>query len=120
MSKKQQQPAPSTQQQDSLYDFYASAFSEEELGEIAKQLSEPQPSTELEVAILRILIRRVMEEIGTQNPVKALPLIRQGLDAIRRAMRTQQVTEREASQPLEEAFAAALREIGEELGIKDE
>ena len=52
--------------------------------------------------------------------VKALPLIRQGVDAICRALRTERVLTGESADSLAEAFGVALREIGEELGISDE
>ena len=100
-----------------LHSFYASAFSAEELSEIARQLESPQRSTEMEVAVMRVMIRRVMERIGEEDPLKALPLIRQGVDAICRALRTERVLSGEASDSLSAAFAVALREIGEELGI---
>jgi len=103
--------------QAALHSFYASAFSAEELSEIARQLESPQRSTEMEVAVMRVMIRRVMERIGEEDPLKALPLIRQGVDAICRALRTERVLSGEASDSLSAAFAVALREIGEELGI---
>lgn len=73
----------------------------------------------MEVAILRVMIRRVMERSGEADPLKALPLIRQGIDAICRALRTERVLSGESSDSLAAAMAVALREIGEELGIAD-
>ena len=102
-----------------LSSFYASLFTESELADIGRQLDSPQRSTDMEVAIMRVMIRRVMESIGTKNPAKALPLIRQGVDAICRALRTERLLTGEASDSLAGAFAVALREIGEELGIGD-
>jgi len=105
------------QDEKALHSFYASVFSAEELAEIARQLESPQRSMEMEVAVMRVMIRRVMECIGEEDPVKALPLIRQGVDAICRALRTERVLAGETGDSLAAAFAVALREIGEELGI---
>ncbi len=98
--------------------FYASVFTKEEWAEIKEQLASPQLSLEMEVAVMRILIRRVMERIGEEDPLKALPLVRQGVDAICRALRSQRVLTGESADSLAEAFAVALREIGEELGLE--
>ena len=97
--------------------FYAGVFSQEEQEEIARQLESPQLSLEMEVAVMRIMIRRVMEHVGEEDPIKALPLLRQGVDTICRALRTERVLAGEASESLAEAMATALREIGEELGV---
>jgi hypothetical protein len=58
-----------------------------------------------------------MKHLGAQDAVKALPLIRQGVDTICRALRTERVLTGESSDSLASAFAVALREIGEELGV---
>ena len=105
--------------------FYADALSAEERDDIRRQLGSEQPSTEMgegpgtsgEVAVMRVLIRRVMQRIGEDDPLRALPLVRQGVDAICRALRTQRVLTGEGADSLSAAFAVALREIGEELGI---
>lgn len=98
-------------------DFYSDLFTDHELADIGRQLQSPRRSTDMEVAVMRIMIRRVMERIGEEDPVKALPLIRQGVDAICRALRTERVLSGETSDSLAAAFAVALREIGEELGL---
>lgn len=97
--------------------FYNDVFSEEELEDIARQLESPQRSLEMEVAVMRVMIRRVMERIGEEDPLKTLPLIRQGVDAICRALRTERVLAGESADSLAAAFAVALREIGEELAL---
>jgi len=97
--------------------FYADLFDEKELAEMGRLLQSPRRSTHMEVAVMRVMIRRVMESIGTNDPVKALPLIRQGVDAICRALRTERILAGEGAESLAGAFAVALREIGEELGI---
>ncbi len=99
--------------------FYNDVFSAEELADIAHQLASPQRSTEMEVAVMRVMIRRVMERIGAEDPGKSLPLILQGEDAICRALRTERVLSGEASDSLASAFATAVREMGEELGGTD-
>ena len=98
---------------------YADAFSPEEWGEIKRQFESPQRSTEMEVALMRVMIRRVLERCGQEDPLRALPLVRQGVDAICRALRTDRVLTGQAADGLAEAFAVALREIGEELGLGD-
>jgi len=110
-------PLPRYDEASELAGFYADLFTAEELAEIAQQLKSPQRSMEMEVAVMRVMIRRVMERIGEDDPVKALPLVRQGVDAICRALRTQRILAGESSDSLAAAFAVALREIGEELGI---
>jgi hypothetical protein len=96
--------------------FYSSVFSAEEWAEIGRMLNAPFCSMEMEVAVLRVLIRRVLERIGADDPLKALPLVRQGVDAICRALRTERVLTGESADSLAAAFATALNEIGEELG----
>jgi hypothetical protein len=97
--------------------FYNHTFEKGELEDLARQLGSAQRTTEKEVEVMRVLIRRVMERIGVDDPVKALPLIRQGVDAICRALRTERVLSGEAADSLAAAFATALREIGEEMGL---
>jgi hypothetical protein len=97
--------------------FYSSVFSPEEWAEIGRLLNAPSNSMEMEVAVLRVLIRRVLQRIGADDPLKALPLVRQGVDAICRALRTERVLTGESADSLSSAFATALREIGEELGL---
>ena len=97
--------------------FYADALTDEERRDIARQLAAPGRSTEEEVALMRVMIRRVLDRIGGEDPIKTLPLVRQGVDAICRALRTDRVLTGEAADSLSEAFAVALREIGEELGL---
>ena len=99
--------------------FYEDVFSEQELEDIGQQLASAKPSLDMEVAVMRVMIRRVMAHIGVDDPGKALPLVRQGVDAICHAMRTQRVLSGEASESLAAAFATALREMGEELSGTD-
>nr|MBC7245608.1 hypothetical protein [Chloroflexota bacterium] len=97
--------------------FYEGIFTEQEWREIKRQLASPQASLEMEVALLRVMIRRAIERMGEEDPLKALAAIRLGVDAIGRALRNQRVLSGEAADSLAEAFAVALREIGEEMGL---
>ena len=85
----------------SLESFYADVLTEEERSEMARQLASSQRTTEEEVAMMRVLIRRVMERIGAASD-------------------SERVLTGEAADSLSNAFGVALREIGEELGIHDE
>jgi hypothetical protein len=98
-------------------EWYASVFSAEEWALIQQWLESTPDAVEAEVAVMRVLIRRVMERLGADDPAKALPLVRQAVDSICRALRAQRVLKGEAADSLAEAFAVALREIGEELGV---
>lgn len=72
---------------------------------------------EMEVALLRVLMRRVVERMGAEDPARALLLLRQGVDTLCRALRTERVLQGDAADSLAAAFSVALHEIGEELGI---
>jgi len=98
-----------------LVGLYAHTFTPEERAEIARQLASPQRTLEAEVAVMRVMIRRVMERIGADDPLRALPLIRQGVDAICRALRTERVLSGEGADSLAGAFAVAVGEIAEEM-----
>lgn len=97
--------------------LYKKLFTAEEWEQIGKQLESAQRSLDEEVSLMRIMIRRVMERVGQQDPDKALPLVRQAMDAICRALRTERVLSGEASDSLAAALGRALNEIGEELGL---
>lgn len=117
---RQRRPAPKSKEQAQSSEFFAGVFSADEWREVERQLSAPQPSLELEVGILRVMMRRVLNRLGEDDPAKALPLVRQGVDAICRALRTERLLKGEAADSLAMAFAVALREIGEELGIGEQ
>lgn len=106
--------------QPSPHSFYADAFSQEELHDIVQLLASPQRTTEMEVAVMRVLIRRVMQRLGEHDPAKALPLIRQGVDAICRALRTDKALSGEPTDSLFGAYNIALSDIGNDLGIDQE
>lgn len=71
---------------------------------------------DLEVAIIRVLMRRVLGRIGEDDPVKALPLVREAVDAICRSLRTQRLLTGESADSLAAAFGMAISEVAEELG----
>lgn len=97
--------------------LYERLFTAQEREQIGQQLESAHCSVDEEVALMRIMIRRVMERIGEEDPAKALPLVRQAMDAICRALRTGRVLSGEASDSLASALGLALNEIGEELGL---
>jgi hypothetical protein len=98
-------------------EWYASVFSAEEWGLIQRRLESTPDALDAEVAVMRVLIRRVMERLGADDPAQALPLVRQAVDSICRALRAQRVLKGEAADSLAAAIAVALKEIGQEMGI---
>ena len=100
-----------------LDEFYAGLLTPEEKAEIARLMQGGARYTGGEVAVMRVLIRRVMERNGQDDPLKALPAIREGVDGICRALRTEHVLSGEAGETLLRAFARVLEEMGEELGL---
>ncbi len=97
--------------------LYEQLFTAQEREQIGKQLESAQRSLDEEVSLMRIMIRRVMERAGEDDPSRALPLVRQAMDAICRALRTERVLSGEASDSLAGALGRALNEIAEELGL---
>jgi len=71
-----------------LLQFYAGALTPEEFADIRRHMATPDRSTDVEVAVIRVMIRRVLQDIGPDEPAKALPLVRQAVDGICRALRT--------------------------------
>jgi len=98
-------------------EWYASVFTAEERELIERQLALTPANLDAEVALMRMLIRRVMKQTGADDPAKTLPLVRQATDALCRALRAQRILTPEASDSIAEAIAVAVREIGEELGL---
>jgi hypothetical protein len=98
-------------------EWYASLFSAGEWALIQQWLESTPAGLDAEVAVMRVLIRRVMEHLGADDPATALPLVRQAVDSICRALRAQRVLRNEAADSLAAAVAVALREMAEELGI---
>jgi hypothetical protein len=114
--KRRQQPAAGQERPRSDAEWYASVFSAEEWAQIQQWLDSTPDMLDAEVAVMRVLIRRVMERLGGDDPATALPLVGQAMDNICQALRAQRVLKGEAADSLAAAFAAALREIGEEVG----
>ena len=111
--------APQERAPESPGSVYQDLFSAEEWGLLARQLGAPSRSLESEVAMIRLMIRRVLARLGEEDPVRALPLVRQAVETLCRALRTGRVLENESADGLAQAMATALREIGEELGLGD-
>ena len=88
--------------------FYARCFSDEELAELA---GAGIASIDDEVALLKIAIRRAVEEGADLRELAA------GTDALGRALKVQYGLKGKAAQGLDEALARALDEIGKELGM---
>jgi hypothetical protein len=99
-------------------EWYANVFSSRELDLIQRWLESTPDRLDAEVAVMRVLIRRVMERLGADDPAKALPLVRQAVDSICRALRAERVLRGEAADSLAAAIAVAVREMAEELGIE--
>lgn len=116
--KRRQRASPVQKDAPPQAEWYAGVFSAEERALIERCLESAPETLEAEVAVLRLLIRRVMERLGADDPAKALPLVRQAVDSICRTLRAERVLKGEGADSLAAAFAVALREIGEELGVE--
>ncbi len=86
--------------------FYARVLSQEEIAALA-ELAANHPSLQDEIALLKVLIRRKLEE-GTD-----LPTISRAIDALGRALKVQKQTSDEGQRELQDAFLKALVELGE-------
>jgi len=86
--------------------FYARVLSQEEIAALA-ELAANHPSLQDEIALLKVLIRRKLEE-GTD-----LPTISRAIDALGRALKVQKQVSDEGRRELEDAFVQALAELGE-------
>ena len=116
--KRRQRPAAGPERPQSDSEWYAGMLSAEEWAQVRQWLESPADTVQAEVAVLRVLIRRVMERVGGDDPARALPLVRQAVDSICRARRAQRVLTGDAADSLAAAFAVVLREMGEEMGIR--
>jgi len=86
--------------------FYDKVLSQEEIAALA-ELAANHPSLQDEIALLKVLIRRKLEE-GTD-----LPTISRAIDALGRALKVQKQISDEGRRELEDAFVRALAELGE-------
>jgi len=116
--KRRQRPAAGSERPQSENEWYTSVLSTEEWAQIQRWLESSPDTIHAEVAVMRVLIRRVMERVGDDDPARALPLVRQAVDSICRARRAQRVLTGDAADSLAAAFAVVLREMGEEMGIR--
>ncbi len=117
MKRRQPPPAPATPPANEN-DWYAGVLSAEEWAQIRQWLETTPDALDAEVAVMRVLIRRVMDRLGGDDPARALPLVRQAMDSIGRALRAGRVLKGEATDSLSAALATALREVGEEMGLE--
>jgi hypothetical protein len=93
-------------------------YSELDMREIVK-LSESDPTDlAMEIGILRMLIRRAGAVKGI-DPVPVLDGVSSAADRLARVLKAQRVLKGEAAESMTAAIAAAVRELGEELGLGD-
>ena len=72
----------------------------------------------MEIGILRMLIRRAGAVAGV-DPVPVLDGVSSAADRLARVLKAQRVLKGEAAESMTAAIAAAVRELGEELGLGD-
>lgn len=92
-----------------LLEFFRDIFSPEEYEAVNRQVTLGQPM-EVEMAIIRVLLYRVMKSIGTTDPKQALPLVRQAVDALCRTLRTQRVISGQAGETFSQTLAALIEQ----------
>lgn len=92
-----------------LLEFFKDIFSPEELEAVNRLVTRGEPM-EVEMAIIRVLLRRVMKAIGTEDPKQALPLVRQAVDAMCRTLRTQRVLSGQAGETFAETLARLIEQ----------
>ena len=87
--------------------FYAKVLSQDEITALS-ELAANRPSLQDEIALLKVLIRRKLEE-GSD-----LSTISRAVDALGRALKVQKQISDEGRQALQDAFMKALLEMEEE------
>ena len=93
--------------------FYAELFTPQEILDMARYAADPDLDDE--IGILKVLIRRVVE--AEENPSKSLALITRAVGQLTRSLKARRALSGEAANGLAGAIAAALDEIGNELGL---
>ena len=93
--------------------FYGGLFTAEELVDIARYAMDPDLDDE--IGILKVLIRRAVA--SEEDPAKALALITRAVGQLTRSLKARRALSGEAADGLANAIAAALDEIGAELGM---
>ena len=109
-------PADNAANQRNLLEFFHDIFTPEEYEAVKRLVTTNAQPMAVEMTIIRVLLRRVMTRIGTDDPVKALPLVRQAVDAMCRTLRTQRVLSGEAGETFSDTLATLLEQWGE-LGL---
>lgn len=105
--------AGSAANQCNLLEFFRDVFSPEEYKAVNRLVTTNSQPMAVEMSIIRVLLRRVMQRIGTDDPAKALPLVRQAVDAMCRTLRTQRVLSGEAGQTFADTLSTLLEQWGE-------
>jgi hypothetical protein len=97
--------------------FYSRTFSEAELVEIGR-LAVAELGLDEEIAMLRVLMRRVVE--SEMPPAEAVELFGRASGQLRRLLMTRRELEKsgESTESVEEAIGRALDELSEELGVE--
>ncbi len=93
--------------------FYGELFTSQEILDMARYAEDPDLDDE--IGILKVLIRRVVE--AEENPSKSLALITRAVGQLTRSLKARRALSGEAADGLAGAIAAALDEIGNELGL---
>lgn len=97
-------------------DFYSRIFTEDELLDVARLAAAGDVSLDEEIGMLRVCMRRVLEE--GMDPAKTLQLLSRGAGQLARLMRAKRALSGEAADGLAAAFGKALDELSSELGIE--
>lgn len=99
-----------------LLEFFRDIFTPEEYQVVDGLVTTKGQPMEVEMAIIRVLLHRVMKSIGTEDPQQALPIVRQAVDAMCRTLRTQRVISGEAGDSFTETLARLVAQWTELSG----
>lgn len=96
--------------------LYRRFFTEEEVAETEAVASSNELTLDDAIEVVKVLIGRILER--EEDPGKALPLVEKGVRSLVSALRARRALSGEAADGLAAAFAQALDEIGNELGME--
>lgn len=96
--------------------LYRRFFTEEEVAEIEAVASSNELTLDDVIEVVKVLIGRILER--EEDPGKALPLVEKGVRSLVSALKARRALSGEAADGLAAAFAQALDEIGNELGME--
>ncbi len=94
-----------------LLEFFAGVFTEEEYQSVRGLVETRNQPLEVEMALIRVLLRRVMERIGEDDPAKAMPMVRQALDVMCRTLRTQHLLSGDAADTITASIATLAEQV---------